>query len=104
MLGSPRVFLPFLLLTAPGLDGAMRRKLQAYVHIYDFLTDEVWSELVSAEIPRKDKIVSFGHSLSQARSAERFGAYLWHALRSVSLDLLGRLIPKLQSQMPIFKG
>eukprot|EP00434_Breviolum_minutum_P043671 symbB.v1.2.038941.t1/scaffold6254.1/size19611/1 len=45
-------------MTAPGLDGAMRRKLQAYVHIYDFLTDEVWSELVSAEIPRKDKIVS----------------------------------------------
>ena len=44
--------------TAPGLDVAMRKRLQAYVHIYDFLTDSVWEELLNAEIPRRDKIVS----------------------------------------------
>ena len=43
-------------MATPELDGAMRRRLQAYVHIYDFLTDSVWEQLLSAEIPRRDKI------------------------------------------------
>ena len=58
VLGSPCAFLPFFAMAAPGLDVAMRRKLQAYVHIYDFLTDEVWEELLNPEMPRRDKIVS----------------------------------------------
>ena len=40
----------------PELYGAMQRKLQAYVHIYDFLTDSAWEQLLNADVPRRDKI------------------------------------------------
>ena len=51
-------FLSVFAMAAPELDVAMRRRLQTYVHIYDFLTDTVWEDLLNAEIPRRDKIVS----------------------------------------------
>lgn len=45
-------------MAAPELDVAMRKRLQTFVHIYDFLTDTVWEDLLNAELPRRDKIVS----------------------------------------------
>lgn len=86
-------------MAAPELDVAMRKRLQTFVHIYDFLTDTVWEDLLNAELPRRDKIVSLvTHSAKLGlhnASEPTFGMLC-------VIGLLGRLMHKLYSQMPIF--
>ena len=51
-------------MAAPELDVAMRKRLQTFVHIYDFLTDTVWEDLLNAGASTEGQNIVFGHSLS----------------------------------------